>query len=676
MRSLEDFIGSVISDQLTAMLDGADEALFDMAEKASGEADKRLYFDVLRVLRVERARLVRSFQDNLKHSFADGRSDRAAASIDLDDMDSWSVQGAEDTEETVTIANLESKVSSLYQKDLSELEQRLEHFADKTGDAIKVSSKLAAPAKIFDALRHTMKGLAVDYPIKQVIYRLAERSLIDNLGPAYSGANRLLAERGYLPVGSRRSSAAPRTSAVTPAADVAPEMTLPTGAAAWPSGLSASRLLEGLAPHRGSALSGGGTADGAGTVTGGTYNDAQLAGEIGAVLDALAQGRPHRSGLPAANLALSGQMFDSLYQDRALPDPLRPLLRRLQYPVMKTALADAAFFSNSRHPVRRLVHEIYDLLSSTDHPDAQDVTRLSDLIDYLLSQFEIPSQRLSRAEDRAPVVNEEHAAQFLTEQKQRLEEHRTRAVERVRRVVAQELKLRTAARRVPPSLMPLLLSGFAPLLSVNAVRGGIDGIPWNDSLGLLDRLLNSIEPQAAERENQGAEEAEIVARITERLIGIGLPHDKVQRLVGLLLDHYQSQALHHAQQAEAAPSAAELAAAESAGAADRARHALSAVLTVGGWFQVWDASSAQRRWLKLGAYVPERNSVSFDDFLGENRLRIPASSLIRDLVEGRSTPVDPSPAVQRSLSLLAPLLDLLPESQEAPLWQPASPSTH
>lgn len=716
VRALEQYMSSVVSDQLTAMLDSADEILFEMAEKAGNGADQRLYFDALRVIRIERARMLRSFQDNLQHAFADSRTERAAAGIDLDDVDSWSVQGSDETEEGVAVANLESKAASMYQKELYELENRLETMAEKSPNS--VSPKLVAPAKIFDAFRHTMKGLEVEFPIKLVIYRLAERSLLGNLGQVYTGANQMLAQHGYAPASprARLGAPSPRSDASSGGAGAAgggasqsggygggassgagamgatgggPAWGSPapgaggfsgggapnwgaaadSGSAAWPSGLSASRLLDGLSGVAGS------------NVSAQAYTDGQLANDIGAALDAMSQGRPYSSWMPQANLALSGQMFDSLYQDRQLPETLRPLLKRLQFPVMKTALSDPGFFKSSQHPVRNLVHEIFDMLASADAASEGEVQRLADLIEYLVRQFEVAPERLNKPENRAPAVSEDQAEEFLAEQKARQAGQRGKTLEKVRRLVAQELKLRTATRAVPESVMPLLLSGFGPLLAVNALRGGIHGIPWKESIALLERLLASIEPHKLPSLHQSAEEADIVTSVTERLIGIGLSHEKVQKLVAALLDIYQTQALELAvapvvgmtsshPAMPATPVTPQIS--PEAQAAANAQQALTAILVIGSWFQVWDAPNDQRRWLKLHAYIPARDMVVFDDFMGENHLRLPASSLIRDLIESRSAPVDPSPAVQRSLKLLGPLSAMLPVSSELAVWQPAA----
>ncbi|HVT34305.1 MAG TPA: DUF1631 family protein, partial [Nevskiaceae bacterium] len=577
----------------------------------------------------------------------------------------------------------------------------------------------------------------VEFPIKRVIYRLAERSLLGNLGQVYVGANQMLEARGfhqhplrvrqtpqspaaagapapaapayppsatpnpYAPGGPLSSSAPPPPTAYAgdSYAEPAPQlhnpsstmadagMPMPQGtwagadagglpgpaaAIAWPSGMNPSRLLDALSQVSAPAAAPAQP----------VYSDSQLATDMASALDALAQGRQINTWIPPANLALAGQMFDTLYQDHRLHEAFRPLLRRLQYPVMKTALSDPSFFTSPSHPVRNLVHDVFGMVSSLDSPSPQDIKRLTDLIEHLTRQFEVDSERFAIPEARAPSVNETEAEQFLAEQKQRMADHRARTLKMVRRLVAQELKIRTADRDVPEGLMPLLLSGFGPMLAVNALRGGVSGTPWKESIDLLERMLDSISSSGTSpNERHLAEQADIIINITERLTTIGLDPEKVQRLVGALVDHYDELARNRGRRAVAAQKPAAPPPEKSKEelqekAVREARQALSAILMVGSWFQVWDATNSQQRWLKLHAYFPTIDAVVFDDFMGENHLKLNASNLIRDFIKGLSAPVDPSAAVQRALKLLEPLVDMLPPASEAPVWQPATETMH
>jgi hypothetical protein len=51
-------------------------------------------------------------------------------------------------------------------------------------------------------------------------------------------------------------------------------------------------------------------------------------------------------------------MFDHVLRDAQVPSEIKAILSRLQFPVLKAALLDAAFFASSSHPARRLIDRI------------------------------------------------------------------------------------------------------------------------------------------------------------------------------------------------------------------------------------------------------------------------------------------------------------------------------
>jgi Protein of unknown function (DUF1631) len=57
-------------------------------------------------------------------------------------------------------------------------------------------------------------------------------------------------------------------------------------------------------------------------------------------------------------IEIVGMMFDHMLRDEQVPDEIKALLSRLQFPVLKAALMDAAFFASSSHPARRLIDRI------------------------------------------------------------------------------------------------------------------------------------------------------------------------------------------------------------------------------------------------------------------------------------------------------------------------------
>jgi hypothetical protein len=57
-------------------------------------------------------------------------------------------------------------------------------------------------------------------------------------------------------------------------------------------------------------------------------------------------------------IEIVGMMFDHVLRDAQVPSEIKALLSRLQFPVLKAALLDAAFFASSAHPARRLIDRI------------------------------------------------------------------------------------------------------------------------------------------------------------------------------------------------------------------------------------------------------------------------------------------------------------------------------
>jgi hypothetical protein len=57
-------------------------------------------------------------------------------------------------------------------------------------------------------------------------------------------------------------------------------------------------------------------------------------------------------------IEIVGMMFDHMLRDKQVPTEIKALLSRLQFPVLKAALMDAAFFASSQHPARRLIDRI------------------------------------------------------------------------------------------------------------------------------------------------------------------------------------------------------------------------------------------------------------------------------------------------------------------------------
>jgi hypothetical protein len=455
VSALYEMAVSVLGDQLREMFDKADDILFDSAEKARAGDEQRLYLDTMRIVRVQRAKIIGAFQKSLRDALAglNADGDAAAALNSLDDMSQWSLQDGDALEERLAVTNMETKAASLHAHELVELQRRLARLSDMAGDG--VSPESMAPARIIRAFQNSMRDLPVDFPIKLVIYKLFDRVVVGRLSEVFVGANQLLAVHGIEPradspvsptrkppVGSPlRARSAPSVPAwagdldqTTLGAFSAPAYGVPAGPMTGGAGAAFGAATAPMAPAPVSQLG----APSPATVA---YTDAVLSQDIAQILGAYSQGRTPQAPnwLPPENVALVARMFDGFYRDARMPEHLKPMLARLQMPVMKAALADRRFFADPQHPARRTVNDLFEMLlqfgTAETAPQPRMVSELQGLIDAVSQTFNLDPDRL-RALQTDP-VDERTAESFLREQED-LQQKKNRArVERVRRVVSQ-----------------------------------------------------------------------------------------------------------------------------------------------------------------------------------------------------------------------------------------------
>ena len=55
---------------------------------------------------------------------------------------------------------------------------------------------------------------------------------------------------------------------------------------------------------------------------------------------------------------LVAMFFDFVLDDHNIPDNVKALIGRLQMPILKVALKDKSFFTNTEHPCRHFINEL------------------------------------------------------------------------------------------------------------------------------------------------------------------------------------------------------------------------------------------------------------------------------------------------------------------------------
>jgi hypothetical protein len=645
------------------MFDNADDVLFEMSERAANDAERRGYFDTMRVLRLDRRRVLREFLQRLASGF-DATSRPVAGLVGGADSEELSIQPTEELEERIALGNLASKVESCCKDHIYELGRRLQAAREK---GVAIPPDVLSPARICDAFGAAAGTLDASFEIKLVLYKLFDRLLSRDLEQVYQAALDLLARHGYV---SQRAGGTGRAAVAMAALDRLREQGLDPQSLRGLGDPAAERLADALQLHFDRA-------DGP------------------------------RAEAATQRMSMAGHLFDELLAEPHLSQPLRSAFEPLRYPLYRRALNDPALFANTAHPLRRMLADLVDLAAATQTGEAP-ASRFRSALAMVLNQTDTGVRDAPASEANVDWDG------FLRELKAQSEARRVALLQHVRRLVAQELDLRMVGHVLPPPVLALLRSGIGPLLAVRLLRHGRGSAEYRNAEALLDRVLASVDVSAgpATETEQLAREP-LVAELVAELRDIGLAEPKIDLLIGGLRGSYRQ----HDRPAEDVPgetlpltelerarliapiSVSDLAteasepvtvskdAADAASTSDAplpeaadpiaaapavARlpevpatngegieipaaatpELLEKILIPEAWFRVYDPARGATRWLKLASYYIAQDSVSFHGFDDSTRLNLRASRFAADLAAGRSEPINPAPATRVALDEL------------------------
>lgn len=669
---------AVLDELVRRMFDSADDVLFEMGEKSSTDEERRRYFDTMRVLRLDRGKVGVAFADDLTRGFAPVVA--ARNSKYEFDLDSLSIQPTEELEEKIAVTNMAAKAEGLYKTPIWELERHLEFAARELG--VPVSPLALGPGRICEAFGKATAVLDTEFQVKLVIYKLFDRVVINELEKVYIAALEVLERHGVSP--SRRVQAPPPRSEEE--AELQPPGFPPQapqgGAGYYGQGGNQPHGQQGYAQAQEMLRRYG--LDPASVQRASNPMGAELAGLLQTLIASASSPAVQAS---TQRLSLAGRMFDDLMAEPMLPEPLRPAIEKLRYPVYKTALSDPSFFANQAHPLRKLLSDMVELAVSAQTSEAAQ-TQLRETM-RTASALQTGPALVADALNSAQPVPEGEVEGFLTQMREQTRARREALLVRVRRQVAQELEVQTLGRRVPDPVMDLLRGGVGPLMAVRLLKNGRGSGPYQEAQSMMEGVLKSLEfiPPASPEVLETREQ--LLSKIVTALADIGMAEDKVESLLNglqevyklldsaeaapgvavgaqterltereehLLMSDIDQQAAREKAREEQRASQAAAQPAAAASGADAASATvmdlLRRLLAPESWFRVYDAEHNQTRWLKLNSFYPEQDSVTFTGFDESLKLSIRAHRFAEHLASGQSEPINPDDSAREALEQL------------------------
>ncbi|MFL1466066.1 DUF1631 domain-containing protein [Marinobacter sp. HN1S83] len=525
---LRDASGHSLKSVLAGFFDRADDALFELADKAGSNQDQTAYFDAMRELRLRRKLMTVSILQHVSRAFNDiGKfnPDNAGGSLEDVDQDSLSLVDHSELEQRVAIENLVNKLRNRHAEAIRMLNARVGHLMPSV--SLTNSQMPLSPEVICGGLGEACSDLDIDIRAKLVVLKLFDRLLADTLGELYQDANRTLIDEGVLPdmkrppAGHRTGNRSPQTSDVSRSSGRADTggaeegATGGTGATAGQTGGTFSEL---------SALLHQGRDDGGQTVAGGQgfldtnhlmarLNAIQsLPGEwtqgrvvsLGEQLQPVLRadnGRSYVVGQVDSDVInLVSMLFDFILEDRQLHPAMKALIGRLQIPVLKVALSDKNFFNRGGHPVRKLLNEL--AMSAIGWTEKQGRQRdplrekIESVVDRVLNEFtdnvDLFSELLT---DFNHFMDLDRRRRDLVEQRLRDAEEGRAKQERAAESAHQLLAEVTAGRVLPEPVDNLLKEAWSKYLQWKVLREGEDSENWAAAAELTRKLVWSVDPQ-------------------------------------------------------------------------------------------------------------------------------------------------------------------------------------
>jgi len=227
----------------------------------------------------------------------------------------------------------------------------------------------------------------------------------------------------------------------------------------------------------------------------------------------------------AMTIELIAMLFDCIFTDSDVPDALRAELGRLQVPVLKVALMNKGFFSDPRHPARRLMDLIANAVRGwSADGEAELLSAVRGAVNSVLEGFEndtgVFTAQIEKLEKMLKQADQ-RARENVSDLVRRLEQ-------RDRKTVAETLVRDQIARRVDGQPLPEPVKGFIDhvwreLLTRIYIKQGDKGEIWQQALEALDDLIWSIQPKTdpAQRNRLMAMLPTLLHRLPEGMALIG-----------------------------------------------------------------------------------------------------------------------------------------------------------
>lgn len=379
--------------------------------------------------------------------------------------------------------------------------------------------------------------------------------------------------------------------------------------------------------------------------------------------------------MDAMTIDIVSMLFDAIFNDPDLSATMRAEIAKLQIPVLKVALLDKSFFSDRKHPARRLLDVIANSgIGRGEHDEPRLTQKIHGIVESVVSGFDSDIQIFATQVQKLEefLQDEDGRAQGKATQQVAKLEHAERAEIAASRV-SEAIAPRVQRGQIPRLIVAFLERHWRQVLTAIFIRAGDTGPEWAEAIRLIDELIWSVESKsgAQERDRLLALLPDLLKRLRQGLERVQLDgawDDFFSELIRLHMAALRNDPVPDAGPSEGqALSSPPLPLPRETGMTDSAiqlpqasvqaptegpedRHLrLVQALDVGAWIE-FQSFRGTRNTLRLNWVSEFKRVYLFTNRQGENAMTLAATSLAEHLRKGTARLLSQNPLTDRAVA--------------------------
>ena len=698
---LEQQCSSALLTLLDDMFASCDDLFFDLASRATSNTEQNLYFESMREIRVRKANARIAYQQSVAALFKNTgqlHDSKTPASASTDDL---SIVDKDLVELDVAITAMSTRARAVSKSALHELGSRLSVLYDTV---ISEQDTPLDPLFLSQGFSSAIESMEIDIKASIILLKQYERYVLNRLPELYQKTNKLLNDNGieYRDKGKIKKQASNRRDAADASQFDEPLLEAGFDGAyqyAAPQLADLSTILASLRgnPQYYSQLplplfsAGTGTAldnrellqllesNPVPAPTGNTAFDMRAY-----LQQLLSKGQPEGEarGLQQVDedvINLVAMFFDFVLDDKNIPDNIKALVSRLQMPILKIALRDKSFFSNTDHPAREFINEIARVSIGLDDSDGS-AGELIEQIEQWVQEIQINAQ----ADETAFVSALDKLRAFSEKHEKRAELVTRRTREAAQGQARKEIALVKAQRAIQEAMdgksvaVPIsefIVQHWQQALYATHVKEGEEGQLWLAQLQTMQNLIWSAQSHTDKKSRQRLDRIreEMFEKLREGLAGttltepeIGEQLERLRTTLGQLnepeaqgeprnvpVETFQADQTDSFQELQKRKGWKEMTALERQKVQYQALTfefiERAEAVSVGSWVEFKQAATGTILRCKLAAKLETSDSYVFVNRLGFKALEIPRKEFAYDLQRKKARLLRAGPLFERSL---------------------------